>query len=149
MIKIQKENFNVSSELSIFSEKNKYSGAISTFLGKVRKDSVFGNVKSIYIEHYEKMTRIQLLKCIKKAKEKWGINDLLIIHRFGQIKIGENIVLILTASDHRKDSIESLEYIIDWLKVKATFWKKEKTTNGDFWLSQKSEDIKRSKKYLD
>ncbi len=95
------------------------------------------------------MTRIQLLKCIKKAKEKWAINDLLIIHRFGKIRIGENIVLILTASDHRKDSIESLEYIIDWLKVKATFWKKEKTTNGDFWLSQKNEDIKRSKKYLD
>lgn len=93
------------------------------------------------------MTKVQLTQLMESVKKKWVIDDYLIIHRFGKVDIGENIVLVLVASKHRKDSIESVEFIIDWLKVKATFWKKELTNKGYFWVSQKKDDIIRARKH--
>ena len=147
MIRIQKNRFNYAKEVDYFSNKNKFSGAVCSFLGKVRKESMSKTIKSIFIEHYEKMTVHQLNNIVKIAKENWKIDDYLIMHRYGKINIGENIVLILVASQHRNDSLRSVEYIIDWLKVKATFWKKELTNKGYFWVSQKKDDIIRARKH--
>ena len=147
MIRIQKDKFNFAKELDYFSEKNKFSGSICSFLGKVRKVSMQKKIKSIFIEHYEEMTFYQLKEIIKGVKKNWKINDYLIIHRHGEIDIGENIVLILVASQHRSESLKSLEYIIDWLKVKATFWKKEISEGNTSWVSQNDEDKKKIKKY--
>lgn len=146
MIKIQRNNFDFSNELDSFSRKNKFSGSITSFLGKVRKKSTFGDVKFIDIEHYDAMTKKQIDEVIMNTSRKWNIDDYLIIHRYGKINVSENIVLILIASQHRKDSIESLEYIIDWLKVKATFWKKETTENGNFWVTQDKHDLDKLRK---
>lgn len=147
MIIIKKNKINFSAESQKFSLKNKSSGSICSFLGKVRKNSTNGDVKSIYIEYYPEMTKKQIKEIIFYSNKKWKLDDLLIIHRYGRIEVEENIVLILLASQHRKDSLESLEFIIDWLKVKATFWKKEETLNGNFWVKEKKSDLKRINKY--
>ena len=86
------------------------------------------------------MTKYQLKIIINDVKKKYFIDDYLIIHRFGKINVGDNIVLILVASEHRKDSLGATEDIINWLKIRATFWKKENTDKGEFWLDQKLED---------
>tara|TARA_B100001057_G_scaffold130988_1_gene130099 strand:- start:392 stop:847 length:456 start_codon:yes stop_codon:yes gene_type:complete len=147
MIRIQKNRFNYAKEVDYFSNKNKFSGAVCSFLGKVRKESMSKTIKSIFIEHYEKMTVHQLNNIVKITRENWKIDDYLIIHRYGKINIGDNIVLILVASQHRNDSLKSVEYIIDWLKVKAPFWKKETLEDGSYWVSQKDKDIKKMVKY--
>ena len=147
MIKIQEKKFDYAEESKKFSKKNISSGSISSFLGKVRKESPNGVIESIEIEHYKKMTKKEIKVIIDYVKNKWKIDDFLIIHRFGKIFVAENIVLILIASKHRKDSLESLEYVIDWLKVKATFWKKEITEKGEFWVDQKKSDIDKIKKF--
>ena len=147
MIKIQEKKFDYAEESKKFSKKNISSGSISSFLGKVRKESPNGVIESIEIEHYKKMTKKEIKVIIDYVKNKWKIDDFLIIHRFGKIFVAENIVLILIASKHRKDSLESLEYVIDWLKVKATFWKKEITEKGEFWVDQKKSDIEKIKKF--
>ena len=146
MIKIQKKNFDYAEESKKFSKKNKYSGSISSFLGKVRKESNNKLIESIEIEHYQKMTKKEIKIIIDYVINKWEIDDFLIIHRFGKIVVSENIVLILIASKHRKDSLDSLGYVIDWLKIKATFWKKEITKKGEFWVDQKESDTKKIKK---
>ena len=146
MIKIQQKNFDYAEESKKFSKKNKYSGSISSFLGKVRKESNNKLIESIEIEHYPKMTKKEIKTIIDYVISNWEIDDFLIIHRFGKIVVAENIVLILVASKHRKDSLDSLEYVIDWLKVKATFWKKEITKKGEFWVDQKESDTKKIKK---
>jgi molybdopterin synthase catalytic subunit len=147
MIKIQEKKFDYAEESKKFSKKNISSGSISSFLGKVRKESPNGVIESIEIEHYKKMTKKEIKVIIDHVKNNWKIDDFLIIHRFGKIFVAENIVLILIASKHRKDSLESLEYVIDWLKVKATFWKKEITEKGEFWVDQKKSDIEKIKKF--
>lgn len=147
MIVIQKKPFNYAKELDIFSKKNKFSGAISSFLGQVRNFSNSQKVDAIFIEHYEKMTRFQLSRIIKEAKARWEIDDIIIIHRFGKLKIGEKIVLIAVASKHREESLESIEFIINWLKIKATFWKKEINDDNTTWVKQKKSDTDKVKKY--
>ncbi len=146
MIYIQKQPFNSAKELDIFSKKNKFSGAISSFLGKVRNFSDFKKIEEVFIEHYEKMTKYQLSCIIAEAKNKWDIDDVIVIHRFGRLKVGENIVFIAVASKHREESINAVEFIINWLKVKATFWKKEICKNDSSWVKQKESDINKVKK---
>ncbi len=99
-------------------------------------------VKYIEIEHYKEMTNYQINNICIKAKKKWDLEDILIIHRYGKIKVGEDIVLILVASKHRKEGLEAVKFIINWLKIKATFWKKEITNRGEFWVDQSSDDLK-------
>ena len=147
MILIQKKPFNYAKELDIFSKKNKLSGAISSFLGKVRNFSNLQQIDTIFIEHYEKMTRYQLSSIIEEAKIKWDIDDIMIIHRFGKLKIGENIVLIAVASKHRDESLKSVEFIINWVKVKAAFWKKEFYNDKTRWVKQKDSDNHKLTKY--
>ena len=147
MIRVQKKRFNYAREVDCFSNNNKFSGAVCSFLGKVRKESMSKKIKSIFIEHYQKMTVHQLENIVKVVKKNWKIDDCLIIHRYGKIDIGENIVLILVASQHRNESLRSVEYIIDWLKVKAPFWKKEILDDNTSWVPQKDEDIKKLEKY--
>ena len=93
------------------------------------------------------MTKFQLSRIIKEAKARWEIDDIIIIHRFGKLKIGEKIVLIAVASKHREESLESIEFIINWLKVKATFWKKEINNDNTTWVKQKESDTDKVKKY--
>ncbi len=139
----QKQNFVIEKQISLFSKTNKINeGAIVLFVGKARHKYKDKKILSIDIELYEKMAIFQTKKIIKNLKKKYNILDYLLIHRFGKIKPGENIILILVSSEHRKQSFGFSEELIDWLKVKATFWKKEHFSKNSKWVSQKESDRK-------
>ncbi|MEE2694893.1 MAG: molybdenum cofactor biosynthesis protein MoaE [Pseudomonadota bacterium] len=133
-IKFQKENFCIKEELANFSNSNKSSGSIMAFLGKVRPLNGNRKIESIDIEFYEKMALYQTKIIILKLLKKYSIKDYLIVHRYGNLIPGENIVLVLVASKHRKESFIFLESIIDWLKVKITFWKRENYLGFSEWI---------------
>ena len=122
-----------------FSKKNNKSGAILSFLGKVRETRDNKQIKNIQIEFYEKMAKIQTDKIIKQTIKKFQIDDFLIIHRFGRLLPGENIIFIISASKHRKESFFFVQNLIEWFKFKITFWKKEYYSNHSSWV--KSEDV--------
>mgnify|MGYP001494079566 CR=1 FL=1 len=134
MIKIQKEDFN--SEDEIDKIKNLYPnvGAISTFTGYVRDENNNKKVSSIKLEVYKDMAYKQFQKIISETKMKWKLIDCLIIHRYGKLDINSKIVLIACFSQHRKDSFESCNFIMDYLKKDAPFWKNEFYENSNEWL---------------
>ena len=134
MIKIQKKNFNLEKEINLIKSKYKNVGAVSTFVGYVRNTNLNKKVTSIEIEVYEKMAFSSINKICKKAKKKWGIIDILVIHRFGKLKLNEKIVLVATFSIHRNDAYKASCYIMDYLKKEAPFWKKEYYNKKFKWI---------------
>ena len=138
MIKITKEEFNLEEEFKkIHSKKN---GAYSFFLGTVRQD-INNNIDGIFLECYEGLAYSQLNKIKEYSVKKWNLSDCTIIHRIGDLKISEKIVLVIAAAPHRSDCIKACEYIIDTLKANVAFWKfhikgKEKES-----VYQKKKDI--------
>ena len=134
MIKIQKQNFNVETEISNIRKKHSNIGAVSTFIGYVRNINNDKEVKSLKLEVYEEMAIKELNKIILEVSKKWSLIDSLIIHRYGELKINEKIVLVACFSEHRKDSFDSCNYIMDYLKKNAPFWKKEFYSNGNEWI---------------
>ena len=148
MIKIVKESFDLESEFkNISSNKN---GAYSFFLGTVRSDLSFSNteIKGIYLECYEELAISQLEKIRLQALKKWDLSECLIIHRIGRLKLGEKIVLVITSSSHRSNSIEACEYVIDSLKIDVAFWKFHLLDNEEKeMVYQKNKDNKKMLKW--
>ena len=99
------------------------------------------------LEHYPIMTEKMLEKINSEAKTRWKLIDSIIIHRYGKLYPGDQIVLVATFSRHRKDALEACEFLIDWLKTKAPFWKLESTNNGDNWVKEKISDLAAAKKW--
>ena len=134
MIKIQKEDFN--SEEEINNIKNLYSnvGAITSFIGYVRDKNNNNKVQSINLEVYKDMAYKQLEKIITKARSKWNLIDCLIIHRYGKLNVNSKIVFVTCFSEHRNDSFESCNFIMDYLKKDAPFWKNEFYDKKNEWL---------------
>ena len=136
----QKEKILNSKNLQLFTKDNNKSGAIISFIGKVRPTNIKKKIISIDIELYEKMAMVQMKKILKKLNSQYNIQDYKIIHRYGRIYPGENIVLVLVASKHRKEGFRFIEDLVDWLKVKITFWKKENYVKSSEWVEQKEKD---------
>ena len=134
MIKIQKEDFN--SENEIQNIKNLYSnvGAVTSFIGYVRNTNNDKQVESINLEVYTEMAIKQFDKIIHSANLKWKLLDCLIIHRYGKLLVNSKIVLVACFSEHRKDSFESCNFIMDYLKKDAPFWKNEFYNDSQEWL---------------
>lgn len=109
-------------------------GANSIFIGRMRQQHMGSIVKQLYLEHYPGMTERVLSESVAEAQRQWQINDVLIVHRVGQIKPAEAIVLIAVWSAHRSDSIQANEFLIEMLKSRAPFWKKEILQQGERWI---------------
>ena len=139
-IKIQKSNFCPSQELQSFSKRNN-SGSVISFLGKVRGYSNKKKIVSIDITLYKKMAIFQLRKIVNKVFESKNVDDYLIIHRYGNLVPNENIVFIIVATKHRREGFFFLEKVINFLKIKVTFWKKENYVKTSEWVKQKSSDV--------
>ncbi|MDC0074171.1 molybdenum cofactor biosynthesis protein MoaE [Alphaproteobacteria bacterium] len=135
-IKVQKEDFNLSNEINSIDNNKKEIGAVSSFIGKVRKHNNGNLVKSLYLQHYPGMTEKQLNSIELTARKKWEIEDCIIIHRYGKLYPNDQIVLVVISSKYRKEAISACSYIIDSLKTNVTFWKLEETNIGSFWLEQ-------------
>ena len=134
MIKIQEKKFNLEDEINLIKSQYSNIGAVSTFVGYVRNSNNQQKVISIDLEVYKDMAYKSLEMICLKAQKKWNLIDTLIIHRFGKLSVNEKIVLVATFSIHRKDSLEACNYIMDYLKKDAPFWKKEFYNNNYRWL---------------
>lgn len=134
MIKIQKEDFHIDEEINFIKSKHLNVGAVSTFIGYVRNFNNHQKVKSIDLEVYKEMAYNKLNDICSEVKKKWNIVDTLIIHRFGKIQVNEKIVLVAVLSSHRKESFEACNFIMDYLKKDAPFWKKEFYNDSYKWL---------------
>ena len=145
MIKIQKKIFSLSEVNKKLLKKN--SGAIVTFIGVVRGEKKTKKIQSIYIECYLKMAEKELKKVEMIANKKWKLNNCIIIHRYGKIRPEEKIVYVATSAEHRKNAFKACEFIIDYLKTKAPFWKVEKINSKEIYVKSKKKDEKKIKKW--
>ena len=114
-------------------------GAIVTFTGIVR-DLPDDPLQAMEIEHYPGMTEAALTEIAQTAIDRWKLGDALVIHRYGRLVPGEMIMMVATASKHRKNAFEAAEYLMDYLKSRAPFWKREITDTGESWVASKVED---------
>ena len=134
MIKIQEKDFILDEEIENVKKKHSHIGAVSSFIGYVRDINNNKEVISIELEVYEKMAYKSLENISLKAQKTWNLIDFLIIHRFGKLHINEKIVLVTTFALHRNDSFKACNFIMDYLKKDAPFWKKEIYNENFRWL---------------
>jgi molybdopterin synthase catalytic subunit len=138
-ISVQEQPFDLGVVTSGFAAGHKDMGAIVTFTGIVR-DLPDDPLIAMEIEHYPGMTEAALAEIAQAAMDRWSLGDALVIHRHGRLVPGEMIMMVATASKHRKDAFEAAEYLMDYLKSRAPFWKREITAQGEAWVASKSED---------
>ncbi len=138
-ISVQAETFDFGAEAQAFASGHTDMGAIVTFTGVVR-DLEGDKLDRMVIEHYPGMTEKALAKIAAEAQERWQLGDALVIHRYGDLRPGDMIMMVATAAPHRKDAFEAAEYLMDYLKSRAPFWKQEFTADGAEWVAAKDAD---------
>ncbi|ANI99016.1 molybdenum cofactor biosynthesis protein MoaE [Polynucleobacter wuianus] len=139
-IKIQENDFDVSAEIAALRKGDPRVGAVVTFLGTVRDMNDGSQVKGMSLEHYPGMTEKALEEIIAQAKSRWDIYNTLIIHRVGPLLPEDQIVLVAVTSAHRGEAFAACEFIMDYLKTAAPFWKKEDTPEGARWVDARVTD---------
>ena len=135
-VKIQSGDFDLASELQGFGAG---AGAVVTFTGLVRNDES-GTLKHMEIEHYPAMTEKAISEICQQAQARWALTDCRVIHRFGVLAPGAQIMMVATAAAHRAEAFKSAEFLMDYLKSRAPFWKKEVTATGAKWVDAKDQD---------
>ena len=143
---IQHEDFDLTTEVALARASNSSIGAIVSFVGTVR-DLDSKNLNTMTLEHYPGMTEKSLQSIAENAKIKWKLQSVTIIHRIGKLDINDQIVLVITASKHRQEAFESCNFIMDFLKTDAPFWKKETTTTAEKWVESRTQDIEKKKQW--
>jgi len=146
-ISIQTQDYNLADEVFLLEKDNNIDGAVVTFTGRVRNKNEGLTVSGLYLEHYSGMTEKSLAKIIAQAQQRWQIGRVSVIHRIGQLAIGEQIVFVGVTSMHRQDAFSAAEFIMDFLKIQAPFWKKELTEQGEKWLDAKQSDNKQAQQW--
>ncbi len=140
MIKVQLQPFDVGDEYAALKAQRKGVGGFAMFVGSVRDVSGSDDVSAMTLEHYPGMTELALAEIEAEARNRWPLHAVLIIHRYGTMLPGEDIVLVITASAHREDAFQACEFLMDWLKTKAPFWKLEEGKTGLRWVEAKASD---------
>ena len=139
-IRIQAEDFDIGTEVRALRSANPKVGAVASFIGLVRDLNEGDAVSSMTLEHYPGMTEKALQKIAAEAQTRWNIIDVCIIHRVGRLMPLDQIVLVIVAGGHRREAFAACEFIMDYLKTQAPFWKKESTPSGERWVDAKAED---------
>jgi molybdopterin synthase catalytic subunit len=139
-IAVQTEAFDLAAEHARMQTGRTDIGAIASFVGVCRRNNEGDTVSAMTLEHYPGMTEKALSHIADKAAQRWQVLDATIIHRVGTILPGDNIVLVLVASAHRGDAFAACEFIMDYLKTEAPFWKKETTAAGERWVDARASD---------
>ena len=145
-IVVQTEDFDLASEVELIKSTNSSIGAVVSFIGTVR-DLTSESLVSLTLEHYPGMTEKSLRSIAEKARKKWEIESVTIIHRVGTLGIGDQIVLVITSSKHRQAAFDSCNYIMDFLKTDAPFWKKEVSDKEEKWVGKRESDEEQKKRW--
>jgi molybdopterin synthase catalytic subunit len=137
-VTVQAEAFDAGAELNAFAAEVGGAGAVVSFSGLVRDNG--GSLAAMEIEHYPGMTEKAIAAMIEQAAARWALVDARVIHRFGRLAGGEAIMMVLVASKHRADAFQAAEFLMDYLKSRAPFWKKELSAEGSDWVAARDED---------
>lgn len=136
-ISVQEADFDVGAEIAALTADEREAGALASFIGLVRAD---GEVQAMTLEHYPGMTEKALAEIVAEAKRRWRIRRVRIIHRVGRLLPGENIVFVGVTASHRQEAFAACEFLMDYLKTQAPFWKKEETARGSRWVEARQTD---------
>jgi molybdopterin synthase catalytic subunit len=139
-IRIQQADFDVAQEIAALSRGRTDVGAVVTFSGVCRGSENGEPIAALTLEHYPGMAEAEIGRHADEALSRWPLKGLTIIHRFGRIAPGENIVLVVTASSHRQAAFEAAEFLMDYLKTNAPFWKREESEKGTSWIEARDHD---------
>ena len=141
-VRIQTADFDVSAEIAALRRGRPAIGAVASFIGVVRDSNDGGTVAGMTLEHYPGMTEKAIEEIVSQAQARWSVLDTLVIHRVGRLHPADQIVLVVVASAHRGDAFAACEFIMDYLKTRAPFWKKEDTGGAARWVeARESDDI--------
>jgi len=146
MIRVQNEDFDIGVEMTALSGNGDV-GALASFVGLVRGQEGDESISAMTLEHYPGMTEKKLAEIEAEARNRWPLNDCLIIHRYGRFEPGERIVMVVTASSHRQAALEACAFLIDWLKTSAPFWKLEERGDNKDWVEARAADDQAAEKW--
>jgi molybdopterin synthase catalytic subunit len=136
-VRIQREDFDVGAEIAALSQGRHDVGAVASFTGICRAD---GGIAAMTLEHYAGMAEAEIESHVAEAQTRWPLMGVTVIHRFGRMVPGDNIVLVVVASSHREAAFAAAEFLMDYLKTRAPFWKKEEREGGADWVRARATD---------
>ncbi|ALS97995.1 molybdopterin synthase catalytic subunit MoaE [Lacimicrobium alkaliphilum] len=146
-IAVQTDDFSLAAEYEKLSANNSSDGAVVTFAGLVRDVNQGQCITSLTLEHYPAMTEKALQEIVREARLRWQLGRVRVIHRVGKLALSEQIVFVGVSSRHRGDAFAACEFIMDYLKTRAPFWKKEQTENGEHWVEAKTSDQQKAQQW--
>lgn len=133
--------------LSAFEKNNPAAGAVVTFTGQVRPSATAGRVSTLFLQAYSPMTENGIEQAIRSAKAKWPLTGVTVVHRVGEMQPGDTIVFVAAASKHRRAAFEAADFLMDYLKTEAVFWKKETVGDHATWIEPRAEDYQDAKRW--
>lgn len=139
-VRVQQDDFDVGSEIAAMTRDNFAIGGVASFIGTVRASNENAGVSAMTLEYYPGMTERALEDIVAQANSRWDILDVLVVHRYGRLEPGDQIVLVIVAGAHRGEAFAACEFIMDFLKTEAPFWKKEETPQGARWVDARETD---------
>ena len=139
-VRVQAGDFDVAREIAALRAGDARVGAVAAFVGLVRDINDAAAVSTLTLEHYPGMTEKALARIVDEAKSRWNVYDALVIHRVGELKPTDQIVLVVVTGAHRGEAFAACEFIMDYLKTRAPFWKKEQTPAGERWVEARASD---------
>jgi molybdopterin synthase catalytic subunit len=139
-IRLQREPFDAAAEAAKLTRGRTDIGAVVTFAGICRRDEAGAPLVAMTLEHYPGMAEVEIARHVEAAKHRWPLLGITVIHRYGRITPGEDIVLVITAAAHRQDAFAAAEFLMDYLKTRAPFWKQIETARDTSWVEAKSSD---------
>ena len=140
VVRVQAQDFNHADEYARLTHNNQQDGAVATFCGLVRDQNLGKEVIGLTLEHYPGMAEKALVAITEQARNRWQLGRITVIHRFGELVLGDQIVFVGVTSTHRGNAFAACEFIMDYLKTQAPFWKKERTTEGEKWIEARDSD---------
>ncbi len=139
-VRVQTEDFDISAEIALLRAGNASVGAVASFIGVMRDFNDGSGVSELTLEHYPGMTERALEAIVAEAHSRWQLIDTLIVHRVGPMTPTDQIVLVVTLSSHREQALAACAFVMDYLKTRAPFWKKERTGQGERWVEPRTTD---------
>ena len=146
-VRIQSEAFDAGAEIERLRRASPRIGALASFVGVVRDQNEEADVQAMVLEHYPGMTEQSIEAIVREAMDRWSLIDASVVHRTGRLEPQDPIVLVVTASAHRRQAFEACEFIMDYLKTRAPFWKRESTRQGERWVGSRDSDEEAARRW--